>query len=916
MAMDGGLFKKVFGTKNARELKRMQKTVAKVNALELSIRELSDADLKAKTAEFRDALAAGATVEALLPEAFAVGREASRRTRDMRHFDMQIIGGITLHEGRIAEMRTGEGKTVVAVLAAYLNALVGKGVHIVTVNDYLARRDAAWMGPIYEALGITVGVVQSGQDAVSKRAAYQADVTYGTNNEFGFDYLRDNMAFRMEDKAQRSLEFAIVDEVDSILIDEARTPLIISGPAQESTDLYATINRLAPRLKQQEMVESDLPVRFGGEEVEDTGDFFIDEKNRQVELTERGHGFIEEELIRLGLLGEGESLYAPAHLGLLHHVHAALKAHALFKRDVHYMVQDAEIVIVDEHTGRSMPGRRWSEGIHQAVEAKEGLSIQNESQTLASTTFQNYFRLYGKLAGMTGTADTEAFEFRSIYGLVVIVIPTHAPMVRDDRNDLVYLTTDEKYDAIVEDINECIEASQPVLVGTTSIESSERLSKELQRRKIGHSVLNAKQHEREAEIIAQAGRAGVVTIATNMAGRGTDIVLGGNLEAELEAAPDPESEALRGRWQARHDAVVEAGGLHIIGTERHESRRIDNQLRGRAGRQGDPGSSRFYLSMEDNLMRIFTSDRMRGFMQNLGLEKGEAIEARMVSNSIEKAQRKVEGRNFDIRKNLLEYDDVANDQRQVIYRLRNDLMGSADLSEAIQAIRHDVIEDLIDDYVPPQSIEDQWDIEGLEKVLAAELNSVQPIKHWLEEDESLSEEPLREKIREQIRIEYERKEQDWGAQGIDMRLIEKQIMLTVLDQRWKEHLATMDHLRQGIQLRAYAQKQPKQEYKREAFALFQSLLDNINRDVVRLLSRVQLEGEQDVEQMERRRREEQARRMRFQHAASNALDGEADGRADPRRPETFVREERKVGRNARCPCGSGKKYKHCHGKAA
>ena len=914
--MDGGLFNKVFGTKNARELKRMQKTVAKVNALELSIRELSDADLKAKTAEIRDALAAGATLEALLPKAFAVGREASRRTRDMRHFDMQIIGGITLHEGRIAEMRTGEGKTVVAVLAAYLNALVGKGVHIVTVNDYLARRDATWMGPIYEALGITVGVVQSGQDAVSKRAAYRADVTYGTNNEFGFDYLRDNMAFRMEDKAQRSLEFAIVDEVDSILIDEARTPLIISGPAQESTELYVTINRLAPRLKQQEMVESDLPVRFGGEEVEDTGDFFIDEKNRQVELTERGHGFIEEELIRLGLLGEGESLYAPAHLGLLHHVHAALKAHALFKRDVHYMVQNGEIVIVDEHTGRAMPGRRWSEGIHQAVEAKEGLSIQNESQTLASTTFQNYFRLYGKLAGMTGTADTEAFEFRSIYRLDVVVIPTHAPMVRDDRNDLVYLTTDEKYDAIVEDINECIEASRPVLVGTTSIESSERLSKELQRRKIGHSVLNAKQHEREAEIIAQAGRAGVVTIATNMAGRGTDIVLGGNLEAELEVASDPESAAIRGRWQARHDAVVEDGGLHIIGTERHESRRIDNQLRGRAGRQGDPGSSRFYLSMEDNLMRIFTSDRMRSFMQNLGLEEGEAIEARMVSNSIEKAQRKVEGRNFDIRKNLLEYDDVANDQRQVTYRLRNDLMGSADLSEAIEAIRDDVIEDLIDGYIPPQTIEDQWDTEGLEKVLAAELNSVQPIKHWLEENESLSEEPLREKIRQQIRTEYERKEQDWRAQGIDMRLIEKQIMLTVLDQRWKEHLASMDHLRQGIHLRAYAQKQPKQEYKREAFELFQGLLDNINRDVVRLLSRVQLEREQDVEEMERRRREEQARRMRFQHASANALDGEADGRAGPGRPETFVREERKVGRNARCPCGSGKKYKHCHGKAA
>ena len=913
--MDSGLFKKVFGTKNARELKRMQKTVARVNAFEPSIKALSDAQLKAKTTEFRNALASGAALEALLPEVFAAGREASRRTRDMRHFDMQIIGGITLHEGRIAEMRTGEGKTVVAVLAAYLNALVGKGVHIVTVNDYLARRDATWMGPIYEALGMTVGVVQSGQDAVSKRAAYQADVTYGTNNEFGFDYLRDNMAFRLEDKVERSLEFAIVDEVDSILIDEARTPLIISGPAQESTDLYVTINRLAPRLKQQEMVESDLPVRFGGEEVEDTGDFFIDEKNRQVELTERGHGFIEEELIRLGLLGEGESLYAPAHLGLLHHVHAALKAHALFKRDVHYMVQNGEVVIVDEHTGRSMPGRRWSEGIHQAVEAKEGLSIQNESQTLASTTFQNYFRLYGKLAGMTGTADTEAFEFRSIYGLDVIVIPTHAPMVRDDRNDLVYLTTDEKYGAIVEDINECIEADRPALVGTTSIESSERLSKELQRRKIGHSVLNAKQHEREAEIVAQAGRAGVVTIATNMAGRGTDIVLGGNLEVELEAASDADSEAIRAHWQTRHDAVVAAGGLHIIGTERHESRRIDNQLRGRSGRQGDPGSSRFYLSMEDNLMRIFTSDRMRGFMQNLGLEEGEAIEARMVSNSIEKAQRKVEGRNFDIRKNLLEFDDVANDQRQVIYRLRNDLMGSADLSEAIQGIRDDVIADLIDDYVPPQSIDDQWDIEGLEKVLAAELNSVQPIKRWLEEDESLSEEPLRQRIREQINTEYEQKERDWRAQGIDMRLIEKQIMLTVLDQRWKEHLASMDHLRQGIHLRAYAQKQPKQEYKREAFELFQKLLDNINRDVVRLLSRVQLEGEGDLEEMDRRRRQEQARRMRFQHAATNGLDGEADGRAEARRPETFVREERKVGRNERCPCGSGKKYKHCHGKA-
>ena len=918
--MKSGFISRLFGTKNTREINRMQRMVARINALEPSVQALDDGALKGKTAEFKSRLEEGATLADLLPEAFAAVREASHRARAMRHFDVQLIGGITMHDGRIAEMRTGEGKTVVAVLAAYLNGLAGEGVHIVTVNDYLARRDAGWMGPIYEALGMTVGVIQSGQDPASKRTAYQADITYGTNNEFGFDYLRDNMAFRMEDKFQRGLRYAIVDEVDSILIDEARTPLIISGPAQESTDLYLKINRLAPKLTQQEMVERTLPARFGGEEVEDTGDFFVDEKNRQVELTDRGHAFVENELIRLGLLAEGDSLYAATNLGLLHHVHAALKAHALFKRDVDYMVRNGEIVIVDEHTGRAMPGRRWSEGIHQAVEAKEGVSIQNETQTLASTTFQNYFRLYGKLAGMTGTADTEAFEFRQIYGLEVVVIPTHKPMIRDDRNDLVYLTTNEKYAAIVQDIEECIEAGRPVLVGTASIESSERLSQELERHDIRHNVLNAKQHEREADIIAQAGRNGAVTIATNMAGRGTDIVLGGNPEAEITAGEGDEA-AIRSAWVERHDAIVAAGGLHIVGTERHESRRIDNQLRGRAGRQGDPGSSRFYLSMEDNLMRIFTSERMRGFMQNLGLEEGEAIEHRMVNNSIEKAQRKVEGRNFDIRKNLLEYDDVANDQRQVIYQQRNDLMGTVDLSETIRAIRDEVVEDVISDYVPPQSIDDQWDIEGLEQALATEFDSKQPVAQWLAEDDELNEETLRDRIREQLVGEYEAKEGEWVEQGVDMRSVEKQIMLSILDQKWKEHLAVMDHLRQGIHLRAYAQKQPKQEYKREAFILFQDLLANIKRDVVRLLSRVRIEPERDLEEVERRRREELAQRMRFQHAGASALgnapaadgDGASSGAA---KPETFVRGQRKVGRNERCPCGSGKKYKHCCGKAA
>ena len=912
--MVSGLLRKVVGTKNSREIKRMGRVVTRINALEESTAALSDDELKARTDALRARLAGGATLDELLPEAFAAVREASRRTREMRHFDVQLVGGIVLHTGRIAEMRTGEGKTVVAVLAAYLNALGGDGVHIVTVNDYLARRDAGWMGPIYEALGMTVGVIQSGQDSEAKRQAYQADIIYGTNNEFGFDYLRDNMAFRLEDRFQRPLHYAIVDEVDSILIDEARTPLIISGPAQESTDLYRKINRLAPKLKQQEMVEATLPARFGGEEVEDTGDFFVDEKNRQVELTERGHAFVEEELVRLGLLEEGDSLYAPTNLALLHHVQAALKAHALFRRDVDYMVTNGEIVIVDEHTGRAMPGRRWSEGLHQAVEAKEGVSIQNETQTLASTTFQNYFRLYGKLAGMTGTADTEAFEFRQIYGLDVVVIPTHLPMVREDRNDLVYLTTDEKYDAIVADINECVDAARPVLVGTTSIESSERLSKELDRRQIAHSVLNAKQHEREADIVAQAGGPGVVTIATNMAGRGTDIVLGGNPEAEL-ANGDASRDSVMAAWQERHDAVVAAGGLHIIGTERHESRRIDNQLRGRSGRQGDPGSSRFYLSMEDNLMRVFMSERMRGFMQSLGLEEGEAIEHRMVNNSIEKAQRKVEGHNFDIRKNLLEYDDVANDQRQVIYQQRNDLMGSADLSDTIETIREEVVADLFYDYVPPQSIEDQWDVQGLEQALATEFDSRQPVSRWLDEDDSLSEDPLRERILGQINEEYARKEVAWTTQGIDMRVVEKQIMLTILDQKWKEHLATMDHLRQGIHLRAYAQKQPKQEYKREAFVLFQELLQQIKRDVIRLLCRVQVEREGQIDEVERRRREEQERRMRYQHAAAATSGADAPSQAE-QPTATFVRGERKIGRNEQCPCGSGKKYKHCCGRAA
>ena len=920
------MLKAIFGTKNGRELKRMRKIVNKINALEESIASCSDEELRAKTDEFKARLAEGGTSDSILPEAFAVAREASVRTREMRPFDAQLIGGITLHEGRIAEMRTGEGKTLMATLPCYLHALSGKGVHVVTVNDYLARRDAEWMEPIYAFLGLSVGIIQSGQDAQTKRDAYQADITYGTNNEFGFDYLRDNMAFSAEERFQRGQHFAIVDEVDSILIDEARTPLIISGPAEESTDLYRVVNKLPRLLTRQDVADDEL------EEHHSIGDFVVDEKNRSVDLTEQGHEKVEIELTKAGLLEEGDSLYGTTNLSLLTHVYAALKAHVLFKRDVDYMVQGNDVVIVDEHTGRAMPGRRWSEGLHQAVEAKEGVAIQNETQTLASTTFQNYFRLYETLSGMTGTADTEAFEFRQIYGLDVVVIPTHLPMVRDDANDLVFLTTPEKYDAIVADIVERTANGQPVLVGTASIESSELISEELKKHGITHNVLNAKQHEREAEIIAQAGRPGAVTIATNMAGRGTDIVLGGSWEAEIEGLDNPSDEQvekIKAEWKERHDAVLESGGLHIIGTERHESRRIDNQLRGRAGRQGDAGSSRFYLSLEDNLMRIFASDRMRGLMQSMGMEKGEAIEAKMVSNAIEKSQRKVEGHNFDQRKNLLDYDDVANDQRQVVYQQRRDLMEEDDIAETIEGLRAEMLADVFSEHIPPMSIEEQWDIPGLETALQSEFNSKQPIAQWLEADDKLDDDKLRERCLEQLTAEYAQKAERWQNSGVDIRLVEKQLMLQVLDQRWKEHLSTMDHLRQGIHLRAYAQKQPKQEYKRESFELFQEFLYNVKRDVVKLLSRVELETPEDVQRAEDERRaaaQRQIEASRAEAAASTPSPlaptpsgpgpAPGPGPADAARPATFIRDTEKVGRNEPCPCGSGKKYKQCHGKVA
>jgi preprotein translocase subunit SecA len=895
--------KKIFGTRNDRELKRMGKVVARINALEEGMQALDDAALKAKTAEFRLRLGEGESLDQLLPEAFAVVREAGVRALGMRHFDVQLIGGMALHDGKIAEMRTGEGKTLVATLPAYLNALPDHSVHLVTVNDYLARRDAAWMGPLYEFLGLTVGVASSGQSAEEKKAAYDCDVVYGTNNEFGFDYLRDNMAFSRSDKAQGSLAFAIVDEVDSILIDEARTPLIISGAVEDSSELYKSINRLVPRLTP-ELEEQE-------------GDYTVDEKQRSIELTEAGHEKVEQMLIEAGLLQGDDSLYAATNLGLLHHVHSGLRAHVMFHRDVEYIVQDGQVVLIDEHTGRTMPGRRLSEGLHQAIEAKEGVRIQSESQTLASTTFQNFFRLYDKLAGMTGTADTEAFEFRQIYGLDCVVIPTNVPMRRDDLNDLVYLTREEKFEAIIEDVQACIENGAPVLVGTASVETSEELSKAFQEKKIEHKVLNAKYHEQEAEIIAQAGRPGVVTIATNMAGRGTDIVLGGNLEAELAAAGDNLDEAAQAKitadWQVRHDAVIEAGGLHILGTERHESRRIDNQLRGRSGRQGDPGVSRFYLSLEDNLMRIFASDRVKSFMQALGMERGEAIEHRMVTNAIEKAQRKVEGRNFDIRKQLLEYDDVANDQRQIIYRQRDELLSDDSIGDTITAIRADVVNDAIDGFIPPMSVEEQWDIPGLEKQLEAEFGLTLPVAQWLEEDTGLHEETLRERIVAAVQTAYDEKSAGVGA---GMRQLEKQIMLQVLDTLWKEHLQVMDQLRQGIHLRAYANKNPKQEYKRESFALFEALLQRLKYEVIRFLSHVQVQRSDEAAAIEQQRREAAAKqKMAFEHAqATPALPEEqADAPSEAIPPQPITRTQPKVGRNDPCPCGSGKKYKQCHG---
>lgn len=894
---------KIVGTKNDREVKRYKKLVVQVNQLEQSIEILSDDGLAGKTSEFRARLDNGEKLDTIMPEAFAVVREASRRVMKMRHFDVQLIGGMVLHEGRIAEMRTGEGKTLVATLAVYLNALTSKGVHVVTVNDYLAKRDANWMRPLYEFLDLSVGIVYSGQDRDEKKSAYLCDITYGTNNEFGFDYLRDNMVFRLEDRVQRDLNFSVVDEVDSILIDEARTPLVISGAVEDSSEQYKKINALAPLLVKQ--VES----KEGEEGEELSGHYIFDESQRSIELTEEGHSFVEGWLVEQGMLGEGESLYAANNLLLLHHVHACLKAHVIFKKNVDYVIQDGQIVIVDEHTGRTMVGRRWSEGIHQAIEAKEGVTIQAESQTLASTTFQNFFRLYEKLSGMTGTADTEAFEFHQIYGLSVVVIPTNSVVQRKDFNDLIFMSTEDKFEAIVKDIEENVEQGRPVLVGTASIEYSELLSNYLTKKNIAHNVLNAKQHEREAQIVADAGRPGAVTIATNMAGRGTDIVLGGNLQVELAQLGDIGQEridALTADWKARNDSVLAAGGLHIIGTERHESRRIDNQLRGRAGRQGDVGSSRFYLSLEDSLMRIFMSDRVKKMMISLGMEKGEAIEHKMVSNAIEKAQRKVEGRNFDTRKQLLEYDDVANDQRQVIYRQRFDMMTSDDLSEAISAMREEVVTGVIDQFIPPQSIFDMWDLPGLEEKIRNEFGLSLPIAQWVEEDKKLYEEPLRQKILDSFVDDYKAKEAISGEEPF--RSFEKQVLLQVLDTLWKEHLQTMDMLRQGIHLRGYAQKNPKQEYKREAFELFQGLLEQIKFEVIQIVTRVRVQSADEAEKIqEARRQQEEKMRMSMIHDSSSALSDHSDD-ADS------AAQYPKVGRNEPCPCGSGKKYKQCHGR--
>jgi preprotein translocase subunit SecA len=901
---------KIFGSRNDRIIKRHRKTAEKINQLEAEISALTDEQLAAKTVEYRERYAQGETLDDLLPEAFATVREAGKRVLGMRHFDVQLVGGMVLHNGKISEMRTGEGKTLVATLAAYLNALSGKGVHVVTVNDYLATRDSQWMGRLYGFLGMTTGVSVGGMDALAKKQAYAADITYGTNNEFGFDYLRDNMAFTSEEKVQRELNFAIVDEVDSILIDEARTPLIISGAVSDSNELHLRFKDIVKKLEQGEHKEEKDAI--------EEGDFSIDEKNRSVHITEQGHQHVEEILVEEGILPANESLYSTNNINLIHYLNSALRASAVFQRDVHYVVQNGEVVIVDEFTGRTMPGRRWGEGLHQAVEAKEGVEIQSENQTLASITFQNYFRLYNKLSGMTGTADTEASELMQIYNLEVVIVPTNKPMIRDDNTDLVFLTKEEKYEAVIEDIKDCIKRKQTILVGTASIEVSELISGLLKKGNIKHNVLNAKQHENEAHIIEQAGQPGAVTIATNMAGRGTDIVLGGNLEAELAKktdASEQEIEKMRAEWEEQHKAVLDAGGLHVIASERHESRRIDNQLRGRSGRQGDPGSSRFYLSLEDDLMRIFASDRVGSLMKKLGMGRGEAIEHPWVNRAIENAQRKVEGHNFDIRKQVLEYDDVANDQRKVVYAQRNEMMSEADLSGIVEAIREDVLDNVISSFIMPGSLDEQWDIPGLEAALSEEFGSTMPIAQWLDEDDELNEDGLRRRILETLVSEYKAKEQIAGSEG--MRNYEKYILLNVLDKIWKEHLAAMDYLRQSIGLRGYAQKNPKQEYKRESFEMFSEMLDKIKHEAITVLSKVQIQAREEVEHVEEQGYA-QTENVNYQHDQVDGMrqeqaspEGEpaAEGTAQP-----FVRGEKKVGRNEPCWCGSGKKFKHCHGK--
>ncbi len=907
--MASNVMRKIFGSRNDRQVKKYRKIVKNINDLESEFEGLSDEQLGGKTAEYRERFNQGESLDQLLPEAFATVREASKRTLGMRHFDVQMIGGIVLHNGNIAEMRTGEGKTLVATLAVYLNTLSSKGVHVITVNDYLAQRDAGWMSKIYSFLGLSTGVAIAGMDQLAKKQAYDSDITYGTNNEFGFDYLRDNMAFSSDEKVQRELNFAVIDEVDSILIDEARTPLIISGPTNDNSELYVKFNELIKELEQGEEGET--------KEDDPTGDFTVDEKNKQVHITEQGHEKVEALLIREGILDENDSLYSATNINLLHYLNASIRANVLFQKDVSYIVQDGKIVIVDEFTGRTMEGRRWSDGLHQAIEAKEGVNIENENQTLASITFQNYFRLYEKLSGMTGTADTEAFEFQSIYGLEVMVIPTNLDVARVDHGDLIFLSVEEKFNAIAEDVKDCIERKQPVLVGTASIEASEHLSNLLKKLKVEHNVLNAKQHEREASIIAEAGMPGAVTIATNMAGRGTDIVLGGNLDIELEEKGDiseSEKEIITKQWQQRHDEVLAAGGLHVIGSERHESRRIDNQLRGRSGRQGDAGSTRFYLSLQDDLMRIFASEKMSGLMKKLGMEEGEAIEHPWVSRAIENAQRKVEGHNFDIRKQLLEYDDVANDQRKVVYQQRNEMMSEDDLSEIVESIREDVVNTLVANYIPAGTLEEQWDVKGLEKALLEETGNNFDIQKWLDDDDQLNEYLLPEKVNAELIKVYEEKEKIIGKD--ELRRFEKYVLLQVLDSHWKEHLSAMDYLRQSINLRAMAQKNPKQEYKRESFEMFTEMLEQIKQEVVSTLARVEIRSQEEIEALERQ--QQMPSDMNYEHAESSMQNesvdnGPNENSQDPAH-QPFVRGDKKIGRNDPCHCGSGKKFKQCHGK--